>query len=69
MTERDPRTPFPDSRDEDDRSDIKQIAEARKDAVKRGEGGDEPETFTAPGMPDGTRGTGGVVTNQDDDAQ
>lgn len=53
----------------DDRSDLEQIVEARSDALKRGEGGEEPETFTAPGLPDGVGGTGGVTKNQDDDAQ
>lgn len=54
---------------EDPRSDLEQIVEARKDAVERGEGGDEPSIFTAPGEHDGVGGTGGVVKNQDDDAQ
>lgn len=57
-------------RDEKDpRSDLEQEVSARSDAVARGEGGDEPETMTDPGMPDGVGGTGGVVKNQDDDAQ
>ncbi len=56
-------------RDEDTRSDIEQAVESRSDAVERGEGGDEPETFTDTGMPDGVGGTGGVVKNQDNDAQ
>ena len=54
---------------QDDRSDIQQAVEARKDAVERGEGGKEIDAFTAPGMADGVGGTGGVVKNQDDDAQ
>lgn len=54
---------------QDDRSDLEQIVEARSDALKRGEGGEEPESFTAPGLPDGVGGTGGVTKNQDDDAQ
>lgn len=53
----------------DSRSDLQQTVEARKDAVERGEGGDEPETFTATGEHDGVGGTGGVVKSQDDDAQ
>lgn len=53
----------------DPRSDLEQVVEARSDAVARGEGGEEPETFTAPGLPDGVGGTGGVVKNQDQDAQ
>lgn len=64
--------PHPDSlpeNDNDDRSDIEQAVEARKDAVERGEGGREPDSFTSPGMEDGVGGTGGVVKNQDDDAQ
>ena len=57
-------------RDEKDpRSDLEQEVEARADALARGEGGPEPETMTAPGMPDGVGGTGGVVKNQGDDAQ
>ncbi|MAW99969.1 MAG: hypothetical protein CMN72_10055 [Sphingomonas sp.] len=64
------RDPFPaDEYQKDDRTDIEQIVEARSDAVKRGEGGEEPETFTDPGLPDGVGGTGGVVKNQDRDAQ
>ncbi len=60
---------LPEDRDEDTRSDIKQAVRSRSDAVERGEGGDEPETFTDGGLPDGVGGTGGVVKNQDDDAQ
>ncbi|RMB36279.1 hypothetical protein C8J47_1816 [Sphingomonas sp. PP-F2F-G114-C0414] len=60
---------LPDDRDEDTRSDIEQAVESRSDAVERGEGGDEPETFTDSGLHDGVGGTGGVVKNQDDDAQ
>ncbi|QQV78185.1 hypothetical protein H5J25_05620 [Sphingomonas aliaeris] len=53
----------------DDRSDLQQMVDARKDAVERGEGGKEPDAFTSPGDFDGVGGTGGVVKNQDDDAQ
>lgn len=53
----------------DPRSDLQQIVEARKDAVARGEGGDEPEVFTAPGLPDGAGGTGGATKNQENDAR
>ncbi|MBE2993926.1 hypothetical protein IFR23_18200 [Sphingomonas sp. CFBP 13603] len=60
---------LPEDRDEDTRSDIEQAVESRSDAVERGEGGDEPETFTDTGLPDGVGGTGGVVKNQDNDAQ
>ena len=63
------RETLPEDRDEDTRSDIEQAVESRSDAVERGEGGDEPETFTDTGMPDGVGGTGGVVKNQDGDAQ
>ncbi|MEG3085781.1 hypothetical protein [Sphingomonas sp. PB4P5] len=55
--------------DEDPRSDLEQIVEARKDAVERGEGGEEPDTFASTGEHDGVGGTGGVVKNQDDTAQ
>ena len=48
---------------EDERSDIEQAVEARSDAVKRGEGGEEPVTFTSSGEHDGVGGTGGVVRN------
>ncbi|MBX9882798.1 MAG: hypothetical protein K2X73_12580 [Sphingomonas sp.] len=48
----------------DPRPDIQQVVESRSDAVARGEGGPEPETFTAPGLADGVGGTGGRVTNQ-----
>ncbi|HXH17295.1 MAG TPA: hypothetical protein VNJ10_14335 [Sphingomonas sp.] len=60
---------LPEDRDADERSDIEQAVESRSDAVKRGDGGDEPETFTDTGMPDGVGGTGGVTKNQDGDAQ
>lgn len=63
-----PETP-PEDRDADTRSDIEQAVESRSDAVERGEGGDEPRTFTDTGMPDGVGGTGGVTKNQDGDAQ
>jgi hypothetical protein len=53
----------------DSRSDIQQVVEARRDAVERGEGGPEPETFTSPGLSSGEGGAAGVVRNQDDDAQ
>ncbi|MGU3390897.1 hypothetical protein [Sphingomonas sp. M1A8_2b] len=59
----------PEDRDDDTRSDIEQAVESRSDAVERGDGGDEPETFTDTGLHDGVGGTGGVVKNQDDDAQ
>ena len=52
--------------EDDSRSDLQQMVEARKDAVERGE---EPEAFTSSGVADGVGGTGGVVKNQDDDAQ
>ena len=54
---------------DDPRSDLEQMVEARKDAVERGEGGAEPDMFTKTGEHDGVGGTGGVVKNQDDDAQ
>lgn len=67
MTGRDehPDTPPRD----DERSDIEQAVDARKDVVERGEGGREPDSFTATGMPDGAGGTGGVTKNQEDAAQ
>ncbi len=48
---------------EDARSDIQQAVEARTDALARGEGGKEPAGNGGEG------GAGGVVKNQDDDAQ
>lgn len=69
MTDRDPHPDSLPENDNDARSDIEQAVEARKDAVERGEGGREPDSFTSPGMEDGVGGTGGVVKNQDDDAQ
>jgi hypothetical protein len=68
MADRNPNPAAPD-RNDDDRSDLEQIVEARADAVARSEGGEEPATFTAPGLPDGVGGTGGVTKNQDQDAQ
>ena len=55
--------------DDDSRRDIEQAVDARSDALARGEGGEEPVTFTGAGVPDGVGGTGGVTRNQDDDAQ
>ncbi|MEO7169734.1 MAG: hypothetical protein ABIY39_05090 [Sphingomonas sp.] len=69
MTDREPHPDSPpetDNADKDERSDIEQVVEARKDAVERGEGGREPDSFTSPGVPDGVGGTGGVTKNQDD---
>ena len=66
------RDPHPDSlpdNDNEKRTDVEQIVEAREDAVQRGEGGDEPDSFTSAGLPDGVGGTGGITKNQDDDAQ
>nr|WP_188659445.1 hypothetical protein [Sphingomonas metalli] len=60
----DPETPI-ERRDEDARSDLEQVVSARSDAVERGEGGPEPETFTRAGDFDGNSGTGGEVKNQD----
>jgi hypothetical protein len=53
----------------DPRSDLEQAVEARADAVARGEGGPEPSGMTDTGEYDGTAGSGGVVKNQDLDAQ
>lgn len=60
----DPNTPI-ERRDDDARSDLEQAVASRADAVERGEGGPEPETFTDPGRFDGPSGTGGTVRNQD----
>lgn len=54
---------------EDPRPDIQQAVEARSDALARGEGGPEPDPMTDAGSYTGNAGTGGVVKNQDDDAQ
>ncbi len=56
----------PAAQDDDARSDLEQAVVARADAVERGEG--NPEA-TEPGDFAGTGGTGGVVRNQDQDAQ
>jgi hypothetical protein len=65
------RNPPPDATKsrKDERSNLQQEVEARKDAIERGEGGPEPETLTAPGLFSGNAGTGGETKNQDDDAQ
>jgi len=65
MTDRDSPVSSPDN-DNDPRSDLEQVVEARKDAVERSEGGREPESFASTGLPDGVGGTGGVTKNQDD---
>jgi len=71
MTDRDPHPDSAPESDDDTRSDIEQAVEARQDAVENGEGanGDEPAPMTAPGLYSGNAGTGGVVKNQDRDAQ
>lgn len=69
MTDSDPHPDSMPDNDNDERSDIEQVVEARKDAVERGEGGVEPDSFTSTGVPDGVGGTGGVTKNQEDDAQ
>ncbi len=66
MTDRDPNPDGLADNDNDTRSDIEQVVEARKDAVERGEGGREPDSFTSAGEPDGVGGTAGVTKNQDD---
>jgi len=66
MSDRDPHPDSLPENDNDERSDIEQIVEARQDAVARGEGGEEPDSFTSAGLPDGVGGTGGVTKNQDD---
>ena len=63
MTDPDRRHTDDTDTNEDTRSDIQQAVEARADAVARGEGGDEPDGVGGEG------GAGGVVRNQDDDAQ
>lgn len=68
MTDRNPQPDDTHDR-EDERSDLQQEVEARKDAVERGEGGPEPEPLIAPGLFSGNAGTGGDSKNQDDDAQ
>ncbi len=60
---------LPENRKDDDRSDLEQVVAARSDAVERSEGGDEPPSIIDTGLSDGVGGTGGVVKNQDDDAQ
>lgn len=59
----------PGARDDDARSDLEQVVEARSDAVERGEGGPESAILTDSGEHDGVSGTGGVVRNQDVDQQ
>ena len=56
---------LPEERGADERSDLEQTVAARSDAVARGEGGEEPATFTDSGLPDGVGGTGGDPKNQD----
>lgn len=65
MTDTVPSPPAPD----DDRSDVRQIVEARKDAVESAHAAHEAVTATASGLFSGNAGTGGEVKNQDRDAQ
>lgn len=53
-----------DTNREDDRSDLQQAVEARRDAVKRGEGGDGHSPLGDAGADGGTGGTGDT-RNQD----
>ena len=69
MTDRDPHPDSLPDNDNEKRTDIERIVEAREDAAERGEGGDEPDSFTSAGLPDGVGGTGGITKNQGDDAQ
>ena len=64
----DRNSPIVPDNDDDPRSDLQQVVEARADALKRGEGG-KRTTLDDPGVPDGVGGTGGLVKNQDSDAQ
>lgn len=62
------RDPHPDSLPEDGtdtRSDIEQAVESRSDDVERAGGGSAESV----GSTDGPNGAGGVVPNQDDNAQ
>lgn len=54
---------------EDPRSDLEQIVEARSDAVKAGEGGRGGSPLAPSGVPDGVGGTAGEVKNQGADQQ
>lgn len=52
-----------------DRSDIQQAVDARRDALERGEGGGNDSALEPTGIPDGVGGTAGITKNQGDDAQ
>jgi len=69
MTDRDPHPDSLPDNDNEKRTDVEQIVEAREDADERGEGGREPDSLTSASLPDGVGGTGGITTNQDDDAR
>lgn len=53
----------------DERSDIEQAVDARRDALDRGEGGGADSALAPTDVPDGVGGTAGIVKNQGDDAQ
>ncbi len=55
------QTPSATTTETDDRSDIEQAVDARRDALDRGEGGAEPDVQMGEG------GADGVVKNQDRD--
>lgn len=55
------QTPTATTTETDDRSDIEQAVDARRDALERGEGGPEPDARMGEG------GADGVVKNQDRD--
>lgn len=54
--------------DEDPRSDLEQMVQARSDALARGEGGD-PSPLASTVSEDGAGGAGGKVRNQDESQQ
>lgn len=69
MTDRDPHPDSAPEADNDQRTDIEQIVAARKDAAEDANLEGEKSVLDSPGSGGGESGAGGVVKNQEDDAQ
>lgn len=72
MTDRTPPDSLPpedSAEDRDPRSDIEQAVECRDDDVERAGGGDDNSPLEPTVSVDTAGGAGGVVRNQDEDAQ
>jgi hypothetical protein len=69
MTDRDPHPDSAPNVDNDQRTDIEQIVESRKDAAEDADVEGKTSVLDSPGSGGGEGGAGGVVKNQEGDAQ